>query len=116
MPPAPQQTEARREQLRQQAIQRRQAVIDRIVATRALVLGGAVAITCVLAGYLEASAKTTTSSSSTASTSGSYGPGYSGGSADNYGDAGQSAAQGLFGGGSPPSSSSGAGAAVSGGS
>jgi hypothetical protein len=93
---------------------RRQAVLDRIVATRAIVVGSVVAIVCVLAGYIEASAKTRTTNSTGTSVYGNAGQSYGGGS-DNYGG-GQSATQGLFGGGSPPNSSSGGGSVVSGGS
>jgi uncharacterized membrane protein YgcG len=111
MPSVPPLTDARREQLRQQAKRRRQAVLDRIVATRVIAVGVAAAITCVLAGYLEASAKTRASSSTAASTSTAYttNGGYNDGG-------GQSGSQGSFGGGQPPSASSGNGSAVSGGS
>jgi hypothetical protein len=111
MPPGSPQTDARREQLRQQAIARRQAVVDRIVTTRAFVVGGVVAITCVLAAYLDANARAHTSSTSgsTAIGSGYAGAGY-------QGDGGGSGSLGVFGGGAPPSSSSGSGTVVSGGS
>jgi hypothetical protein len=113
MPPAPQQSDPRREQLRQQAIQRRKAVADRISATRSVVIGTVIAISCVLAGYLDASAHTPTSSNSTngAYANGAYANSF--GSADNGNGAPN---QGVFGGGSPPSASSGGGTAVSGGS
>ena len=111
MPPGSQQTDPRREQLRQQAIARRQAVLDRIVTTRAFVVGGVVAITCVLAAYLETNTRAHTSSTSASST-GSFG--YTG--TGYQGDGGGSSAQGVFGGGAPPSSSSGSGTVVSGGS
>jgi hypothetical protein len=114
MPPGSQQNDPRREQLRQQAIARRQAVLDRIVTTRAFVVGGVVAITCVLAGYLETNARAHTSSSSTSGT-GSFGSsGYAG--TGYQGDGGGSGSQGVFGGGAPPNSSSGSGTVVSGGS
>lgn len=110
MPAAPQQTDPRREHLRQQALQRRQAVLDRIVATRTLVIGGAVAVSCILAGYLDASAHPRTTSSAGSGLSSAFGRTSSG-----YYDNGGSA-QGQFGGGSPPSASAGSGSAVSGGS
>ena len=109
MAAAPQPKDPRREQLRQQALQRRQGVLDRIAATRSLVVGGVVAVSCILAGYLDASAHTTTTSSSAASANSS---GY-GGSGNGYYD---NNGGGQFGGGTPPSASSGAGSAVSGGS
>lgn len=125
MATAPQPNDPRREQLRQQALRRRQAVLDRIVATRTLAIGGVVAISCVLAGYLDASAKPTRTSSGAAS--GGYGTsssGFNGGQGyggqgyggQGYGGQGSGATQGVFGGGSPPSASSGGGSAVSGGS
>ena len=116
MAPAPQPNDPRREQLRQQALLRRQAVLDRIVATRSLVIGGVVAISCILAGYLDASAHPKSSSAGAAGGYGNSGTGY----LSNNG-----ATPGQFGGGSPPSASSGgtapsassgAGSVVSGGS
>ena len=117
MASAPQQTDPRREQLRRQAIQRRQAVLDRIAGARAIVIGGVIAVSCVLAGYLDASAHSGTTSNSTG---GLGATGYSGG-VTNYGgaDSNQSSggnSQSLFGGGSPPTASSGGGSVVSGGS
>ena len=111
MPPAPQQTDPRREQLRRQAIQRRQAVFDRIAGARAIVIGGVIAVSCVLAGYLDASAHPRTSSTGSLGAS-SYSSGVT-----NYGGASSGeSSQSLFGGGSPPSASSGGGSVVSGGS
>ncbi len=104
MDPAPPPPDARREQLRRQAIQRRQAVLDRIVGTRTIVIGGVIMVSCVLAGYLDASAHTRTASSATTVSNG-----YGSSSYDTSG-------QGAFGGGSAPSASSGAGTVVSGGS
>ncbi len=49
----------RREQLRRQAILRRQQVLERISGVRMLIVGGVVAASCVLAGYMDASAHTT---------------------------------------------------------
>jgi uncharacterized membrane protein YgcG len=97
-----QQTDTRREQLRHQAIQRRQAVLDRIAGVRVFVGGGVVAIIVVLAGYLDANARPRTTPGVNAAASGMV---YGGGSS-----------QGVIGGGSPPSASSGGGIAVSGGS
>lgn len=127
----------RREHLRRQAIIRRERVLERISATRLLVVGGVVSATCVMVGYLDASAHTRSSSTtsgsgsslgSNASGAGSYGgssnsggsSNYGGGSSNssggssNYGD--DSSGQSLFGGGSPPSASSGSSGVVSGGS
>ncbi|MGH2835903.1 MAG: hypothetical protein ACRDLT_16265 [Solirubrobacteraceae bacterium] len=117
MPPAPQQTDPRREQLRRQAIQRRQAVIDRVVATRTLLIGAVLAGSCIMAGYLDASARPRATSSSTDAFSGSgYTDGHGGNHGSNSGNYGGDSTQGLVGGGSAPSASSGAGTVVSGGS
>ncbi len=125
----------RREQLRQQAMLRRQRVMERISGVRMLIVGGVVAASCLLAGYMDAAAHTT-SSATTGSTGADLGSAASGygnyGSAGNYSNGGGStnygsnygggssseggSGQSLFGGGSPPSSSSGSGGVVSGGS
>jgi hypothetical protein len=128
------QPDPRREHLRQQAIQRRQAVLERISGTRVLLVGGAVAASCVLAGYIDASAHTRSTAgtgSSFGSTGSAYGSDgsnsygsstYNGGGSSNYNGGGSSnynggsSSQNTFGGGSPPSSSLGGGSAVSGGS
>ena len=108
MPPASQQTDPRREQLRQQAIHRRQAVLDRIVAARSIAVGVVVSASCILAGYMDASAHPRASNQATAANGSTFGAAF--GSND------PGASQGTFGGGSPLSASSGAGSAVSGGS
>ncbi len=119
MSTAAQQPDPRREHLRQQAIRRRQAVLDRLSGTRALLVGGAVATTCLLAGYLDASAHAKPGSGTGASSGISAGAsayGSSNGSGASTYNGGSSGGQSLFGGGTPPSSSSGAGSAISGGS
>jgi len=129
----------RREHLRQQAILRRQQVLDRIVGTRYLLLGGVVAATGVMVGYMDASRHQSANNGSGSglsaiygnygsagsnyggtygSGSGNYGGGsgsYGGGSS-NYGGGSSGGGQSQFGGGTPPSSSSGSGGVVSGGS
>ena len=128
MSTAARQTDPRREHLRQQAIKRRQAVLDRLSGTRTVLVGGAVVASCVLAMYIDANAHTRPNTAagsgsnlgSTGSDYGNYGSNsygqssnYGGGSS-NYG--GSSSSQNSFGGGSPPSSSSGGGSVISGGS
>lgn len=108
MPPASQQTDPRREWLRQQAINRRQAVLDRIVAARMIAVGIVVSVSCILAGYMDANAHPRSSNRATAANGSSFGGAF--GSNDSGG------LPGTFGGGSPPSASSGAGSVVSGGS
>ncbi len=121
MSAAAQHPDPRREHLRRQAILRRNAVFERLSGTRALMVGGVVAATCVLAGYFDASAHTRSSSSGGAlgsGVSGNYGTSSSGGGSSNYStsSSGGSSSQSLLGGGSPPSSSSGGGSVISGGS
>lgn len=110
MSPAPPPTDPRREHLRRQAVARRQGVLDRLAATRSIVIGVVVATTCVLAGYLDASAHTQTSTSSTAGVGSAYGD-----DSSSY-DSPDTSAQNQFGGSSAPSASSGSGTVVSGGS
>ena len=116
MATATQPRDPRRDYLRRQAILRREQVLERISGTRILLVGGVVAATCVLAGYLDANAHTR-SSSTTGGTGGSFGSSGSGygnyGGSSHHGEA--LSGQNLLGG-SPPSSSSGSGGVVSGGS
>jgi hypothetical protein len=134
MPTAPQQNDPRREQLRRQAIQRRQAVLDRLSGIRLVAVGLVVLVSCILAGYLDASARPHHSMGLTVSGGTGSGLGLGGGSsaanssggsgtatAGSGGGSGQSlsgggSGQSLSGGGSPPVASSGGGSVISGGS
>jgi len=122
MSTAPRQTDPRRAQLRQQAIQRRQAVLDRLSGTRTVLVGGVVVASCVLAMYIDASAHTRTSATTgSGSNLGSVGSDYGNYGSNSYGQntyggGSDSSGQSNFGGGSPPSSSTGGGSVTSGGS
>lgn len=119
----------RREQLRRQAILRRQQVFERISATRMLISGSVVAATCVMVGYMDASAHTTSSSTtsgtgsslgSSGSGSGSYGDNGYGGGSSNYGSSSSSggsssSGQSSSGSGQSDSGSSGSGQSLLGG-
>ena len=71
MPTVAQPKDPRREHLRRQAALRRQQVLERISATRVLIVGGVVAATCGLAGCIDASARTR-SNSTTSGTGASF--------------------------------------------
>ncbi|HET9094683.1 MAG TPA: hypothetical protein VFN36_06300 [Solirubrobacteraceae bacterium] len=126
MPPIPRPTDPRRELQRHEAILRRQAVFDRLAATRSIVVGSIIALSCVLVGYLDANARPHRTATSGAGLSGlgvlsTTGAGTGEGSGDDGstnsgGSAATGASQGQFGAVAPPSASAGGAAVISGGS